>query len=118
MATAITWAQIAITCDLWLKSVQQFFNSCQIGLCIECFNKHVNNLPSRPHNIVPFTGRKVQLEFSQCSTHPNQKCEAFCQICVVPACIQCVTGPHKGHTVLDVNSLIERKKRNYQEGNK
>lgn len=110
MATAITWAQIAITCDLCLKSVQHFCNSCQIGLCIECINKHVNNLPSRPHNIVPFTDRTVQLEFPKCSIHPNQKCETFCQICDVPACIQCATGPHKGHTVLDINGPIERKK--------
>ncbi|XP_011423828.3 uncharacterized protein [Magallana gigas] len=110
MATAITWAQIAITCDLCLKSVQQFCNSCQIGLCRECINKHVNDLSSRPHNIVPFTDRTVQLEYPQCSTHPKQKCEAHCEICDVPACIQCATGPHKGHTVLDISGLIGRKK--------
>lgn len=115
MATATSWAQEAITCDLCAKSVQQFCNTCQICLCRECINKHVNKLPSRSHNIVPFTDRTVQLDFLQCSTHPKQKCEAHCKICDVPVCIKCVANLHVG-----LSSKPHRhhrgKKRSYKAG--
>ncbi|XP_061182711.1 protein wech-like [Saccostrea echinata] len=109
MATTTTQAQELITCDLCIKPVQQFCNSCQVGLCEDCINKHVNSLKSLKHDIVPFTKRTVQLVFPQCTSHSHQRCEVHCQQCDVPVCIKCLTGPkHKGHEFHDMADIITK----------
>ncbi|XP_062622405.1 uncharacterized protein LOC134283894 [Saccostrea cucullata] len=111
MATATSQAQELITCDLCVKPVQQFCNSCQVGLCKDCINKHVNSLKSMKHDIVPFTKRTVQLVFPQCTSHSHQKCEAHCQQCDGPVCIKCLSGPiHKGHDIVDMADIIAAKR--------
>ncbi|XP_061182726.1 E3 ubiquitin-protein ligase Midline-1-like [Saccostrea echinata] len=107
MTTATSQAQELITCDLCVKPVQQFCNSCQVGLCEDCINKHVKSLKSMKHDIVPFTKRTVQLVFPQCTSHSHQRCEVHCQQCDVPVCIKCLTGPkHKGHEFHDMADII------------
>ncbi|XP_061177792.1 uncharacterized protein LOC133186579 [Saccostrea echinata] len=108
MATSTTQAQELITCDLCVKPVQQFCNSCQVSLCEDCINKHVNSLKSMKHDIVPFTKRTVQLVFPQCTSHSHQRCEAHCQQCDVPVCIKCLTGQHKGHMSEDMADIITK----------
>ncbi|XP_062569815.1 uncharacterized protein LOC134231865 [Saccostrea cucullata] len=110
MATATSQAQELITCDLCVKPVQQFCNSCQVGLCEDCINKHVKSLKSMKHDIVPFTKRTVQLVFPQCTSHSHQRCEAHCQQCDVPVCIKCLTGQHKGHVFEDMDKIIAMKR--------
>ncbi|XP_061182712.1 uncharacterized protein LOC133191586 [Saccostrea echinata] len=111
MATAATiQAQQLITCDLCVKPVQQFCNSCQVGLCEDCINKHVKSLKSMKHDIVPFTKRTVQLVFPQCTSHSHQRCEAHCQQCDVQVCIKCITGLHKGHDIVDMTDIIATKR--------
>ncbi|XP_062599425.1 tripartite motif-containing protein 3-like [Saccostrea cucullata] len=108
MATATSQAQELITCDLCVKPVQQFCNSCQVGLCEDCINKHVKSLKSMKHDIVPFTKRTVQLVFPQCTSHSHQRCEAHCQQCDVPVCIKCLTGQHRGHMIEDMADVITK----------
>ncbi|XP_061183324.1 uncharacterized protein LOC133191593 [Saccostrea echinata] len=110
MASAVTQAQDVITCNICIKPVQQFCNSCQVGLCEDCINKHVNNLKSMKHDIVPFTKRTVQLVFPQCTSHSHQRCEVHCQQCDVPVCIKCLTGLHQDHEVVDIAVIIAMKK--------
>ncbi|XP_062588549.1 E3 ubiquitin-protein ligase TRIM71-like [Saccostrea cucullata] len=110
MATATSQAQELITCDLCATPVQQFCNSCQVGLCEDCINKHVKSLKSMKHDIVPFTKRTVQLVFPQCTSHSHQRCEAYCQQCDVPVCIKCLTGQHKGHVFEDMDKVIAVKR--------
>jgi hypothetical protein len=113
MAAATTQAQELITCDLnCVKPVQQYCNSCQIGLCADCINKHVNSLKSMKHDIVPFTKCTVQLVFPQCTSHSHQRCEAHCQKCDIPVCIKCLLGSHKGHDVVDIADVIAKMKEN------
>ncbi|XP_061182729.1 E3 ubiquitin-protein ligase Midline-1-like [Saccostrea echinata] len=113
MATATTQAQELITCDLCIKPVQQFCNSCQVSLCEDCINKHVKSLKSMKHDIVPFTKRTVQLVFPQCTSHSHQRCEVHCRQCDIPVCIKCLTGPkHKGHEFHDMADIIATKKEN------
>ncbi|XP_062571890.1 E3 ubiquitin-protein ligase TRIM45-like [Saccostrea cucullata] len=110
MATATSQAQELITCDLCVKPVQQFCNSCQIGLYEDCINKHIKSLKSMKHDIVPFTKRTVQLVFPQCTSHSHQRCEAHCQQCDVPVCIKCLTGQHKSHAFDDLDKIIALKR--------
>ncbi|XP_062583958.1 E3 ubiquitin-protein ligase TRIM71-like [Saccostrea cucullata] len=115
MATATSQAQELITCDLCAKPVQQFCNSCQVGLCEDCINKHVKSLKSMKHDIVPFTKRTVQLVFPQCTSHSHQRCEAHCQQCDVPVCIKCLTGQHKGHVFEDMDKTVALKRQKIKE---
>ncbi|XP_062579923.1 uncharacterized protein LOC134241931 [Saccostrea cucullata] len=110
MATSSTWAQEVITCDLCDNPTQQFCNSCQISLCGDCINKHVESLKSETHDIVPFKDRRERLVFSSCAFHPNQKCEGHCQQCNVPVCFKCLTGPHSGHSVKDMSEIVQQMK--------
>ncbi|XP_061183060.1 tripartite motif-containing protein 3-like [Saccostrea echinata] len=110
MATATTQAQELVMCDLCVKPVQQFCNSCQVGLCENCINKHVKSLKSMKHDIVPFTKRTMQLVFPQCTSHSHQRCEVHCQQCDVPVCIKCITGLHKGHDIVDMADIIATKR--------
>ncbi|XP_062569794.1 uncharacterized protein LOC134231834 [Saccostrea cucullata] len=110
MASTSTWAQDLITCDLCDNPTQQFCNSCQVSLCGGCINKHVENLKSETHDIVPFKDRRERFVFSSCASHPNQKCEGHCQQCDVPVCFRCVTGPHSGHAVKDMSEVVQQMK--------
>ncbi|XP_061177730.1 tripartite motif-containing protein 2-like [Saccostrea echinata] len=110
MATATIQTKKFITCDICVKPVQQFCNSCQVGLCEDCINKHVNSLKSMKHNIVPFTDCTVQLVFPQCTSHSHQRCETHCQQCDVPVCIKCLTGQHKGHDIVDTSDIVASKR--------
>ncbi|XP_056001160.1 tripartite motif-containing protein 45-like isoform X1 [Ostrea edulis] len=116
MATSATWAQEVITCDLCVKPTQQFCNSCQVSLCVECVNKHVDKLKYQPHDIVPFKDRKVA--FPECEFHSNQRCEAHCQQCDVPVCLKCILGPHNGHKYRDMSDIFHDKKKKLEKDTK
>ncbi|XP_056001768.1 E3 ubiquitin-protein ligase TRIM36-like [Ostrea edulis] len=109
MATPTSQAQEVITCDLCVKPTQQFCNSWQVSLCVDCVNKHVDKLKYQPHDIVHFKDRKVA--FPECEFHSNQRCEAHCQQCDVPVCLKCILGPHNGHKVKDISEIFNDKKK-------
>lgn len=93
--------QDIICCDLCVQPVRSFCNTCQLGLCKDCIDKHVKSLQSIDHAVVLYTDRTVQLELPECLSHSHQRCEAHCQHCDVPVCMKCVTGRHKGHDIID-----------------
>ncbi|XP_061180405.1 E3 ubiquitin-protein ligase TRIM45-like [Saccostrea echinata] len=103
MTTPITWAQEVIICDICNKAaVYQFCNSCQVKLCGNCINEHVNAQKLLPHDIVPFTNRKAKVVSQQCELHLGQRCEACCQQCDAVVCMKCVIISHKGHDIEEI----------------
>ncbi|XP_056001295.1 E3 ubiquitin-protein ligase TRIM71-like [Ostrea edulis] len=116
MATPNTQAQEVITCDLCTKPTRKFCNNCQVSLCADCINKHVEKLDSLPHDIVPFKDRKVA--FPECEFHSNQRCEVHCQRCDIPVCLQCIAGPHNGHKVKHIPEIFNEKKKELEEETK
>lgn len=107
MASSIRYGtQMPITCDLWDEAVQQFCNTCQVNLCVDCISKHVDTLKFQSHDIVHFKSRNIPLVSIQCRGHPGQKCEAYCRQCQIPDCIKCLIGPHKGHDVEELSFLL------------
>ncbi|XP_056009318.1 uncharacterized protein LOC125678069 [Ostrea edulis] len=110
MATPTSWAQEVITCDLCDNPTQQFCNNCQIKLCVDCVNKHIQKLKNLTHDIVPFKNKQIRLVFSECKLHCNQKCEAHCRQCDVPVCMTCVLGPHKGHNAIEMLKIVKNRK--------
>ncbi|XP_062572156.1 E3 ubiquitin-protein ligase TRIM71-like [Saccostrea cucullata] len=112
---ATSWAQEVITCDLCVKPTRQFCNTCQVNLCVDCISKHVDQLSSQSHDIVPFKNRKIQLVFPECEFHPNQRCEVYCQKCDVPVCLKCLLGSHNGHNIKDMPENFNDKKKEIEE---
>ncbi|XP_056001413.1 E3 ubiquitin-protein ligase TRIM71-like [Ostrea edulis] len=116
MAEPTSQAQEVITCDLCVKPTQQFCNSCQLSLCVDCVSKHVDKLKYQPHDIVHFKDRKVA--FPECEFHSNQRCEAHCQQCDVPVCLKCMRGPHNGHKIEDIPEIFSDKKKELEKETK
>lgn len=116
MATNRTWAQAVISCDVDLceKPAQQFCNSCQVKLCVECVPKHVDKKSSMSHDIVHFRNRRAQLVFTECELHEGQRCLIQCQQCQTPICYKCNLGPHKHHNAVDMTDLVGIKKEEIQ----
>ncbi|XP_048749119.2 E3 ubiquitin-protein ligase TRIM71-like [Ostrea edulis] len=114
MATPSTWAQDIITCDLCDNTTQQFCNSCQVSLCVDCVSKHVEKFKSLAHDIVPFTKRKIKLVFNDCEIHSDERCEAHCKKCDVPVCLKCILGPHNGHKYDDMSEIFNKKKKDIE----
>ena len=98
-----------ITCDLCDEAVQQFCNTCQVNLCVDCISQHVDTLKFQSHDIIHFKSRNIPLVSIQCRGHPGQKCEAYCRQCQIPVCIKCLIGPHKGHDVEELSFSIENR---------
>lgn len=110
MATSTFWAQEVIMCDLCEKPAKQFCNSCQINLCVECIQKHIDKLQSLSHDIVHLKNRKTELMLPECNFHPGKICEVHCQQCQIPICIKCCIGPHKNHDALELAEFVKVKK--------
>ncbi|XP_062599511.1 uncharacterized protein LOC134261044 [Saccostrea cucullata] len=108
MASSSTWAQDVITCDLCDKPTHQFCNNCNVTVCVDCIDKHVESLKSQMHDIVPFKERKKRLVFSACASHANQKGLRHCQQCDIPICFKCAIGPHSGHTIKDMRDIVQQ----------
>nr|XP_022297008.1 tripartite motif-containing protein 3-like [Crassostrea virginica] len=110
MATSTSWAQDVIICNLCENSALRFCNSCQTDLCLDCVGKHLHEFESLSHDIVPFQHRKIRLVLPECEFHPGQRCEVHCQQCQTPVCVKCFTGNHKGHDVVELEEILEKKK--------
>ncbi|XP_078341204.1 uncharacterized protein LOC111106380 [Crassostrea virginica] len=110
MATSTSWAQDVIICNLCENSALRFCNSCQTDLCLNCVGKHLHEFESLSHDIVPFQHRKIRLVLPECKFHPGQRCEVHCQQCKTPVCVKCFTGNHKGHDVVELEEIVEKKK--------
>ncbi|XP_062568494.1 uncharacterized protein LOC134281339 [Saccostrea cucullata] len=105
MATPITWAQEVIICDICHEdATYQFCHSCQVKLCGNCINEHVNAEKLLPHDIVPFTKRNEKVVSRLCEIHPGQKCEACCHQCDVLICMKCVIASHQSHQIEEIPS--------------
>ncbi|XP_048741289.2 E3 ubiquitin-protein ligase TRIM71-like [Ostrea edulis] len=116
MAERTIQAQEVITCDLCTKPTINFCNSCQVSLCADCINKHVEKFDSLPHDIVPFKDRNVA--FPECEFHTNQRCGAYCQQCDVSICLKCILGPHNGHKVKNMPESFNNRKREIEKETK
>lgn len=114
MADSKLLAQDVIICDLCDKPTQQFCNSCQVNLCVECVHKHVDKLQPLSHEIVSSKNRKTHCVLPECKIHPGRRCEVQCQQCQIPICVRCCIGTHKNHDAVDLVERFEMKKQELQ----
>lgn len=110
MAITSTLAQDAIGCVLCDMPSQQFCNNCQINLCVDCISNHVDSFKSVSHDIVLLKNRKTQLKYHECKFHYGQLCEANCQSCHTPVCMECLLADlHRDHNVVKLIKIVEEK---------
>ena len=105
-----SWAQEILLCYLCKKPASRCCNNCQVDICLNCINKHAEELDSLSHEIASYKNRKIQLVFSRCQHHSDRRCEAYCHPCKTPVCNKCLIGPHKLHNAEDIVSFVESKK--------
>lgn len=111
MAISSTLAQDAIGCVLCDMPSQQFCNNCQINLCVDCISNHVDSFKSVSHDIVHLKNRKTQLKYHECKFHYGQLCEANCQSCHTPVCMECLLADlHRDHNVVKLIKIVEEKR--------
>ncbi|XP_056001464.1 uncharacterized protein LOC130048580 [Ostrea edulis] len=106
MASTINQGQFLITCGLCDNSTQQYCNSCQINLCVDCVSVHVEKLKTTKHDIVPYQDRDIKFTFRLCAKHSDQRCEAQCQQCDVQVCMKCIISTHKGHAIGEIPNIF------------
>lgn len=114
MTDSKLWAQEVIICDLCDNPTQQFCNSCQINLCVECVHKHLDKLQSLSHDIVCSKNRKTQCVLPECKIHTSRRCEAQCQQCQIPICVRCCIGTHKNHDAMELVQLFEMSSKKFK----
>ena len=103
----LVMAQDAVRCSLCSEVVVVHCKSCDVNLCGQCVNTHIDRNRSLKHEILPFTSELFdpEAEVQKCKDHPKQPCDLYCQDCDVPICSRCLTGNHKRHGAVDLEEI-------------
>ena len=110
MAMSLFLEEELIICNLCKNQALRFCKTCQLNLCENCVINHVDKFESLIHEIVLITNKTLILVLLECESHPDRKCESYCNHCQSPVCTKCLIGPHKSHDVEVLDSFVESKK--------
>ena len=90
--------------------VEHHCNFCHVDLCVNCVSKHLTD-KSKRHEIVDFIHKKEELILPEYISHDNKLCEVYCNDCLEPKCVLCVTTTHNKHDIIDIKIIIENLKK-------
>ena len=101
-------------CEICKKKIQKNFKieegnifkycfECNKIICLQCFDFTHQKL--NHNNIVP--SNEI---FNKCSIHSNEDFIQFCINCSSHLCSKCTLSPHKGHTLITLNSILPTQK--------
>ncbi|XP_052707968.1 uncharacterized protein LOC128183116 [Crassostrea angulata] len=109
-------AQDVVRCDVCDTPVPPLHcDFCQTNLCKACVGDHVLDL-SKKHHLVPFQDRGSTPNYPNCSEHVKEMCRHYCEECDISLCVYCTaTGTHQNHNLIDIFSILKRKKIELQE---
>ncbi|XP_078340485.1 uncharacterized protein LOC111106488 [Crassostrea virginica] len=83
---------------------------CQIYLCKVCAGEHILDESTR-HLVVPIKQTLSALLYPKCLKHSSRNCELYCEQCIIPICVQCVSSEeHRGHGFKDLLECVEHKR--------
>lgn len=78
---------------------------------MDCISIHVDTFKSVSHDIVHWKNKKTRLKYCECKFHHGQLCEANCQSCHTPVCIECLLSDlHRDHNVIKLVIIVEEKR--------
>lgn len=102
-------AQDVVRCSICKEVVAFLCGSCNINLCGQCVQTHLNKNKSLKHEILPYTSESVKpkSEASDCKDHPGKSRHLYCQDCNVPICSLCLTANHKRHGAKELSEIFE-----------
>ncbi|XP_052707961.1 E3 ubiquitin-protein ligase TRIM71-like [Crassostrea angulata] len=109
-------AQDVVRCDVCDTPVPPLHcDFCQTNLCKACVGEHMLDF-SKKHQVVPFQDRGSTPNYPYCSEHVKEQCKHYCEQCDISLCVYCITnGNHQNHNLIDIFSIMERKKKELQE---
>ncbi|XP_061186269.1 uncharacterized protein LOC133194303 [Saccostrea echinata] len=89
-------------------------NTCRDYLCLQCKEKHVNDLDTICHDVIIYREKfKYIPKQETCAKHPDKIYEMFCHSCKFPVCFQC--EKHKKHNVLDIRAAYKTNRQQHKE---
>ena len=102
-----------VLCEICSFTPAKFYcNTCQIALCRTCILQHLMSQGSTHHHIVLYSEKlnPKYLASLSCDTHLNKSPEFWCQTCLVPSCVSCISAKHKGHQYSYITIMLSRKR--------
>ena len=83
---------------------------CHIYLCKMCAGEHILD-ESTEHKVVPTKQHLFPMKYPKCSRHSTNNCQLYCEDCVIPVCIECVSSTeHQGHRFANLMTYVEAQK--------
>lgn len=112
--------QTAIDCDTCENTAKHLCNTCHDRLCDNCKSIHSRSKATNDHEVVSLTCEALNLTFEcpspqVCKWHPKFRSNIGCQTCDVLVCDKCLSGEHKGHSVIGINDFFQYKKTKLEE---
>ncbi|XP_052709476.1 uncharacterized protein LOC128184159 [Crassostrea angulata] len=107
-----TWAQDVFRCHLCESpGPRMYCDICHIHLCKGCVGEHLSD-ESKDHRVVPFKKRGLN---PKCLKHSTQLCDLYCEQCVIPICLECVSSSeHLGHKQVGILKILDTKREAFQ----
>ena len=103
--TVPTCTEICVLCEGLVKSPATLLcQDCQENMCNGCFDNHVTASGFEGH-----VSSDIK-RYPSCTTHSSTLCKQYCTNCLVPTCVKCVFGVHKGHTFKDIKTAKDEEK--------
>ena len=83
--------------------------TCKKNLCPACKIQHSMHLDTKEHNVRLYKYRnRIPNPHEPCAKHPSKDNEMYCDVCVIPFCIDCTE--HKDHNVRDIMTVYREHK--------
>lgn len=94
-------------CDMFAEYHCHF---CHQVLCRQCKETHVIDLDTKHHHVTLY-GKIIKRE--NCTNHPSQVYERYCESCDIPVCFNC--NNHKRHKLAGFKTAYKNKRKQAEE---
>lgn len=112
--------QAALACDTCENTAKHLCKTCHDRLCDNCKSIHSRSKSSKDHKVVLLTCETFNFTFEcpsshVCKWHTKFRSNIGCQTCDVLVCEKCLSGEHKGHSLIGINDFFQYKKTKLEE---
>ncbi|XP_056007514.1 uncharacterized protein LOC130050808 [Ostrea edulis] len=101
-------------CSQCQGDTEFYCNTCKRDLCLQCKDKHVNDLDTIYHDVVIYREKFKYVPLREtCVRHPNRKYKMFCDQCNYSVCKRCTD--HRTHALVDLRTAYQTKRQQHRE---